>query len=73
MWEVVKNLTLVPKIYKEKSSQLRKQQFKEILSKMEINLQLNKSKKIYLNNLSYLNYQKFIKKKMTDVNLKQKI
>jgi len=62
MWEVVKNLTLVPKIYKEKSSQLSKQQFKEILSKMEINLQFNKSTKIYLNNLSHLNYQKFINK-----------
>jgi len=34
MWEVVKNLTIVSKIYKEKSSHLSKQQFKAILSKM---------------------------------------
>ena len=32
MWEVVKNLTIVSKIYKEKSS-LSKQQFKEIFIK----------------------------------------
>jgi len=33
MWEVVKNFTIVSTIYKEKSSHLSKQQFKEIFIK----------------------------------------